>query len=80
MPDIAEGSKVNTTHTDKQRYADLISRAISQEKIAEFKAKPSSEQQGFKRGMKTFFEKKFASLGIEFNMEEFDKLFETFCS
>lgn len=80
MPDVVENIKVSKTDKEKQYYLDLIARVITQDKVAEFKAKSSDEQQSFKPGMKKFFTKAFAKQGIEFNMEEFDKLFETFCS
>lgn len=80
MPDVVENTKVSKTDKEKQYYSDLIARVITQDKVAEFKAKSSDEQQSFKPGMKKFFTKAFAKQGIEFNMEEFDKLFETFCS
>ena len=80
IPETVETTTVAKTNKEKQMYLDMIARVMIQEKIDEFKAKSSDEQQTFKGPMKKFFTKAFAEKGIEFNMDNFDKLWETFCN
>lgn len=79
-PAVTENSITNNTVIHNQKYVDLIAKSMAQDKIKEFKLMSSDTQKSYKPGMKTFFTNKFKKLGIEFNMEEFDKLFETLCS
>ena len=83
MPESSNNTddESNTTISEESRYLDLLLRVFpkGQPTIDAFRKRPMSDKQQAKENYRKWFENKFKELGIEFNMEEFDKLYETFC-
>lgn len=86
-----DDAPAEVTHNEdkqKRRVADLLLRVfmtngrtkeVAESKIAQYREKSKSEQKKFERAMKDFIEKKLKELGINYNQELVEEVYEELC-
>ena len=86
--DDAPAAVTHNEEKQRSRVADLLLRVFmtngrtkeqAEGKIAQYKAKPKSEQRQFEKAMKDFIENKLKELGIEYNQKLIEDVYEELC-